>query len=72
MKIIFSLWAVFSWSPADSLSIVMADQGLLGVKFLFVLEFLGKLLLLFAGSAVISIMLKLDKTYDNLGDHKNG
>jgi len=57
--------------PLETLHILNSGQGLFGVPFLFVLEFLGKVLLLFVTSALVSKILRLDKAYDNLHQHKN-
>ncbi len=50
---------------------VFSGQGLFGVSFLYVFEFMGKVLLLFVISAIISKLFKLDKAYENLNHHEN-
>jgi hypothetical protein len=54
----------------DTLNNISAGQAIFGVSFLFVLMFLGKVLMIFTGSAIISKLLRLDKAYDNLHDHE--
>jgi hypothetical protein len=61
METIYNILVTQSWSQAHTLNPIMASHGLFGVSFLFVLEFFGKLLILFAGSAIISKLLRLDK-----------
>lgn len=65
MDIIHTIMAVQSWSTTSNLNILAAGYGLFGVSPLFVLLFIVKLMLLFAISAFISKLLKLDKYYDD-------
>jgi len=58
--------AMQSWSPLLILDLLIFGERLFGVSFIFILKFLGQILALFAASALISKLLKLDKTYDNL------
>jgi len=69
MDTIYHILAIPPWLPAHTLNVSMVGQRLFGVSFLFVLKFLGKLVLLFIGSALISKLLRIDKTYDNLHQH---
>jgi hypothetical protein len=70
MDIIHNILEIQSCSPAYACNFILAGQGLFGVSFLFVLRFIGKVLLIFAVSAIISKILKLDKAYDDLHHHK--
>jgi hypothetical protein len=64
--------AIQSWAPLIILNPLICSQGLFGVSFLFILRFLGQLIALFAVSALIGKLLRLDKTYDNLHHSGNG
>jgi hypothetical protein len=46
-------------------------HGLFNGQFLFILEFIGKLFLLFAISAIISKIFKLDKVYEDSNLNEN-
>ena len=71
MNATFNILVIQSWPSVNTLNIITAGHTLFGVSFLYVLKFLGKVLLIFAGSAAISKLLKIDKAYDHLHDHKN-
>lgn len=65
--------AVFqSWAVTHNLQLLLAGHGLFGVSFVFVVGFFGKLVILFAISTIISKLLKLDRVYDELHQHKEG
>ena len=70
MDAIHNILAIQFWSPALILNPLTVGQGLFGVSLIFVLKFIGKLLLLFAFSAIISKLLRLDKAYDDLHHYK--
>jgi hypothetical protein len=71
MNATYSILVFQPWSPVNTLNVITAGHAFLGVSVLFLLKFLGKVLLIFAGSATISKLLKLDKAYDHLHDHQN-
>lgn len=60
-----------SWLLMQTGTREVSGKGLFGVPFLFVLKFMGKLLLLFIVSAIISKLLKLDSVYKNLNHHED-
>lgn len=70
MDLIHSILAMQSWPPVYTSNLLLTGTDLFGVSFFYILKFLGKILLLFAASAVISKLLKLDKAYDDL--HSQG
>jgi hypothetical protein len=49
----------------------ISGKGLFGVSFLYIFEFMGKVLLIFIISAIISKLFKLDDAYKHLNDHEN-
>jgi hypothetical protein len=71
MSTFYNILVVPSGLPAITLNVITAGYSLFGVSFLYVMEFLGKVLLVFAGSALVSKLLKLDKAYDHLHEYKN-
>jgi len=70
MDLIHTILAMQSWPPVYTSNLLLAGPDLFGVSFFFILKFLGKILLLFAASAFISKLLKLDKAYDDPHPHK--
>ena len=71
MDLIHNILVIQSWSTTHTLQLLLAGHGLFGVPFVFVLKFFGKLVIFFAISIIISKLLKLDKAYDELHQHKN-
>jgi len=71
MEMIHTILTIQSWSSAYILNSIPVCKSLFGVSFIYVIEFFGKIVLLFAASAIISKLLKLDKASVNTQDHEN-
>jgi len=70
MYIIHNILLMLAQSKAYSCILMIPGKDIFGVSTGFLLLFFGKLLLLMAFSVIISKLLKLDKTYDELQHHR--
>jgi K+-transporting ATPase KdpF subunit len=72
MELVQILAVIQSGSASHALQLLLTGHGLFGVSFVFVLKFFGMLGIFFGISIIISKLLKLDKTYDELHQDKKG
>lgn len=71
MDMCYNILISLSWLKSVILNLSLVNFMFPRSEFLFILVFLGKVLLLFAGGAIIGKLLKLEKAYDDSEHNKD-